>query len=260
MEPLVSGILAKLALGLEQCADRCAELADESGKPGHETKEASRGEMRVTVDMGSIDALYRAFLAECTSTRQKILLLAAREVSEREAQQTQEREAQKAREREAQEVREREAQKVREAQEVREREAQEVREREAQKVREAYLLFPPPSECATCGENEWEFLSLSPNKKSARYKCTYCSKSIVVKPDDVKRRAVSINREPIPKEVQREVWQRDGGKCVICGSQERLEFDHIIPHSKGGANTARNLQLLCEECNRKKRDNDPGEY
>jgi hypothetical protein len=59
-------------------------------------------------------------------------------------------------------------------------------------------------------------------------------------------------REPIPERVRHEVWRRDGGQCVDCGSRERLEFDHIVPWSKGGANTARNLELRCETCNRKK--------
>ena len=60
------------------------------------------------------------------------------------------------------------------------------------------------------------------------------------------------HRRPIPDNVKIFVWQRDGGRCVRCGSQENLEFDHIIPISKGGSNTARNLQLLCEKCNRSK--------
>jgi hypothetical protein len=56
----------------------------------------------------------------------------------------------------------------------------------------------------------------------------------------------------ISVETRREVWRRDQGRCVQCGSQERLEFDHIIPVAMGGASSARNVQLLCEGCNRQK--------
>ena len=56
-------------------------------------------------------------------------------------------------------------------------------------------------------------------------------------------------RETIPRTVQREVWQRDGGRCVECGTNEKLCFDHIVPFSRGGSNTIRNIQLLCERCN-----------
>ena len=56
-------------------------------------------------------------------------------------------------------------------------------------------------------------------------------------------------REAIPRTVQREVWQRDGGRCVECSSKEKLCFDHIVPFSRGGSNAVRNLQLLCEKCN-----------
>jgi hypothetical protein len=59
-------------------------------------------------------------------------------------------------------------------------------------------------------------------------------------------------REQISEDIQMFVWNRDGGKCVKCGSNQRLEFDHIIPVVMGGSNTARNLQLLCEVCNRQK--------
>lgn len=58
----------------------------------------------------------------------------------------------------------------------------------------------------------------------------------------------------ISQTVQDKVWRRDEGKCQKCGSKEKLEFDHIIPFSKGGANTYRNIQLLCESCNRSKSD------
>jgi hypothetical protein len=56
----------------------------------------------------------------------------------------------------------------------------------------------------------------------------------------------------VPPAVKLAVWRRDQGKCVTCGSNERLEYDHIIPITKGGSNTERNVQLLCEKCNRAK--------
>lgn len=59
-------------------------------------------------------------------------------------------------------------------------------------------------------------------------------------------------RPPIPKDVVDAVWRRDGGKCVYCGSIENLQLDHIIPFSKGGATTVKNLQLLCQKCNLQK--------
>lgn len=59
-------------------------------------------------------------------------------------------------------------------------------------------------------------------------------------------------RENIPEHVRMYVWRRDGGKCADCGSIRKLEFDHVIPISKGGSNTVRNVRILCEKCNRNK--------
>ncbi len=56
----------------------------------------------------------------------------------------------------------------------------------------------------------------------------------------------------IPQDVKAAVWQRDGGKCRQCGAQQYLEFDHIIPFSRGGASSLNNVQLLCRQCNQKK--------
>jgi hypothetical protein len=38
----------------------------------------------------------------------------------------------------------------------------------------------------------------------------------------------------IPSEVKKEVWKRDGGRCVMCGETKNLHFDHDLPFSKGG--------------------------
>jgi hypothetical protein len=75
------------------------------------------------------------------------------------------------------------------------------------------------------------------------------AQAVVTSTADVRER---VHRKPIPADVRMFVWQRDGGRCVECGSNAALEFDHVIPVSLGGANTARNLQLLCEGCNRRK--------
>lgn len=64
----------------------------------------------------------------------------------------------------------------------------------------------------------------------------------------------SLQRNKMSESVRNAVWRRDRGQCTECGSRENLEYDHIIPVSKGGGNTVRNLELLCESCNRKKSD------
>ena len=57
-------------------------------------------------------------------------------------------------------------------------------------------------------------------------------------------------RPAIPVAVKDDVLS--GDCCVVCGSAENLEIDHIIPVSRGGTNDRENLQLLCRTCNRSK--------
>jgi len=57
----------------------------------------------------------------------------------------------------------------------------------------------------------------------------------------------------IPTVVKLEVWARDKGQCVLCGSKENLHFDHDLPFSKGGTSlTAENVRILCMKHNLKK--------
>lgn len=59
----------------------------------------------------------------------------------------------------------------------------------------------------------------------------------------------NVKSRRIPDYVKVAVWQKDGGQCVKCGATDYLEYDHIIPFSKGGANSENNIQLLCRKCN-----------
>ena len=54
--------------------------------------------------------------------------------------------------------------------------------------------------------------------------------------------------------IKWKIFKRDNFTCQLCGSQELLELDHIIPISKGGEDKEDNYQTLCQSCNRKKKD------
>jgi HNH endonuclease len=70
--------------------------------------------------------------------------------------------------------------------------------------------------------------------------------------DEGREQRPRAQRQPIPREVRRAVFERDGGQCVQCGSNFDLQYDHLIPVALGGASTLQNLQLLCGPCNREK--------
>ena len=62
----------------------------------------------------------------------------------------------------------------------------------------------------------------------------------------------TARRGKIPDDVKQYIWTRDSGQCQSCWSTEELQYDHIIPVSKGGSSSVENLQILCGPCNRSK--------
>ena len=64
--------------------------------------------------------------------------------------------------------------------------------------------------------------------------------------------AAAQRRQPIAREVRLAVFERDGGRCVECGSRFDIQYDHVIPVAMGGAATMENLQILCAPCNQAK--------
>lgn len=45
------------------------------------------------------------------------------------------------------------------------------------------------------------------------------------------------------------VQLRYGNICLVCGANENLAPDHVVPLSRGGTNTIDNIQPLCRHCN-----------
>lgn len=52
--------------------------------------------------------------------------------------------------------------------------------------------------------------------------------------------------------IRRRIFQRDGHRCVDCGSRQNLHCDHIFPVARGGVPTDDNLQTRCKRCNGRK--------
>jgi 5-methylcytosine-specific restriction endonuclease McrA len=74
-----------------------------------------------------------------------------------------------------------------------------------------------------------------------------------------------VRAKPRSAEVERGISERDRaavlqyGICAMCGKTPlgdgvKLQVDHKIPQAWGGTNELENLQPLCEECNRGKKD------
>lgn len=79
-------------------------------------------------------------------------------------------------------------------------------------------------------------------------------------PENARNNDGTIKRSNIPKWVQQAVFHRDKGRCVFCNKDltglvntlSNKNFDHIIPLKDYGTNDPCNIQLACEECNKKK--------
>lgn len=67
----------------------------------------------------------------------------------------------------------------------------------------------------------------------------------------------------IPGSLRYDILRRAKGRCECCGisAEERaLDIDHIVPRKQGGSDDVSNLQALCYQCNRQKRDRDDTDF
>jgi hypothetical protein len=93
------------------------------------------------------------------------------------------------------------------------------------------------------------------NRKVFKFKLEVTDKTIDQKEQRAKERQDLDHNRMIPTSVKLEVWKRDKGQCVQCGSIDNLHFDHILPYVKGGTSLkTENIQLLCARHNLQKHD------
>ena len=59
---------------------------------------------------------------------------------------------------------------------------------------------------------------------------------------------IEIHARDVGEAKKRAVRNRDGNRCVICGSRNKLEVDHMRGLQNGGTNDIFNLALLCDSC------------
>jgi hypothetical protein len=71
--------------------------------------------------------------------------------------------------------------------------------------------------------------------------------------DIVQGPAAEEFKRAIPAWVKQVVYKRDKGRCVLCGAQDQLHFDHDLPFSKGGTGLSpENVRILCARHNLQK--------
>lgn len=120
---------------------------------------------------------------------------------------------------------------------------------------------PREAMCLWCGER---FIATKYNQLFCSDRCTRAAKW--QRRNDSKRINGSADLITL-----REVWERDGGRCYLCGAQtdwNDYHFlngwrvtgprypsrDHVIAIHNGGTHTWDNVRLACFECNAKKSD------
>ena len=89
-----------------------------------------------------------------------------------------------------------------------------------------------------------------------------CPVFVVAEPLTETKELRNISRQ-ISAVTQRRVLRRDNYICQICHKpipDNEVNFDHIIPWSKGGSSDESNIRLLCESCNKSRGNNFEEQY
>ncbi|UWD49207.1 HNH endonuclease [Clostridioides difficile] len=123
--------------------------------------------------------------------------------------------------------------------------------------------------CKPCWELKYcpygylvEAFSIEDDEYSCRIFGHQCPAFYLAEPFTETKELRNISRN-IPQVVKLKVFKRDGQVCQLCRKnicEEEINFDHVIPWSKGGSSDESNIRVLCEECNKKRSNNFENEY
>ena len=61
----------------------------------------------------------------------------------------------------------------------------------------------------------------------------------------------TTKRGYLGKQVRLAIWEREGGKCMLCGCKlqvGRFIFEHVRALELGGSDTPDNIRLTCRPC------------
>jgi hypothetical protein len=66
---------------------------------------------------------------------------------------------------------------------------------------------------------------------------------------DVNIASPSVRKRTFRGKFKKRILDRDNNKCVLCSKTSNLTLQHVVPYSKGGETSYRNLVTLCTSCN-----------
>lgn len=122
--------------------------------------------------------------------------------------------------------------------------------------------------CRYCSNTVEEYQILSGKttcRKCSDFRKDQYKKAAAIRRSASKRRALLVGlQEHFTSEERELLFQEFDYRCVKCymkpESRSKLHTDHIIPLSKGGANTIDNIQPLCVHCNSSKCNREDIDY